>query len=293
MFSRGWLLVIVTILWSPSARAEYKCTGVPDSNPPVTQVWQQRCFPYYIRQADPVFSSTVGQQLLSQSFAKWSEPTCTDLEFYYAGFTSQGASFDETQAGSQKNVIMVVTDPNELPAIFDDPRLLAVTLTSFSTVSGEILDADIAFNAVNNRFDEVSNAAICATRPFPAYDYRNTLVHEIGHFIGFDHDQENVDSTMYRSAALCETKKRDLDPTDLTGLCNVYPKGLATNTCAPPQGGYGNDGTGAFREQCERAMGIGGGGGACSCRHSAPESSKNFAWAFILIACWGFAGRRR
>lgn len=95
-----------------------------------------------------------------------------------------------------------------------DPNALAVTITTYDTSSGSIQDADIV---VNGGFTWTATDD-CEGE----YDLQSVLTHEVGHLFGLGHDTEDPDATMYPSAGVCETKKRDLDASDLAGIEFLY-----------------------------------------------------------------------
>ncbi|MCK6548037.1 matrixin family metalloprotease [Myxococcota bacterium] len=245
----------------------YVCTQV--KNKTLTQAWNQRCIPYWIDRRGTLFSGMERQQLVAQSFRVWSGNACTDLEFLFVGFTDQGAAFDPNNPGSNENVVVSIEDPAGL-AEFPTQGLLAITLTSYSTQTGEIFDADILMNAVDFDFDDVTDTRACMLGR-RAYDLRNTLIHEMGHLIGFDHPPAETESTMYASAEPCEIKKRDLNAEDLRGICTIYPKDQPVTTCQPPADYDSVAGADQFRCQCAAASGMdtsacdGGLGTGCTC----------------------------
>jgi hypothetical protein len=107
-----------------------------------------------------------------------------------------------------------------------DPNALAVTITTYDTSSGRIEDADIVVNAEFpwTALDDCDGA----------YDLQSVLTHEVGHLFGLGHDSVDPEATMYPSAGVCETKKRDLGPSDIDGLSYLYvevepPPPLACN----------------------------------------------------------------
>lgn len=107
-----------------------------------------------------------------------------------------------------------------------DPGALAVTLTSYDTSTGRITDADIVVNAENYPWTASSDDADCQG----AYDLQNVLTHEVGHFFGLAHDQDDREATMYPSSGMCETKKRDLDSDDMDSLTHLYVDTIAPST---------------------------------------------------------------
>ena len=278
---RPHLLALFALVLSPaSALAQtFVCTAVPDSNPLLSQVWNQRCLPYYINENDSdIFASAERKRLVAQSFAVWSGNNCTDLTFTEVGTTEQSAGFNPARCDNQ-NIIKAINDRAELNEHFDGANLLAVTLTSFSLETGEIFDADILVNDLNFDFDDVSDQQACQSNP-NVYDLRNTLVHEMGHFIGFDHTS-SMESTMFASAPPCETKKRDLEQLDIQGVCNVYPSAGPPSTCAPPPNNDYDSGRGdptPFRDQCNKLSGECESSGSCTC--TAPKA-PGFSWTFL------------
>ncbi|MEM7675845.1 MAG: matrixin family metalloprotease, partial [Myxococcota bacterium] len=144
---------------------------------------------------------------------------------------------------------------------------------------GEIFDADIILNLAEFDFGRVTNTAACESGANATiFDLENTLVHEIGHFIGFDHVPDS-DATMFASAQACETLKRDLAADDLDGLCTVYPAGAPPQTCSPAAD-YGNGGfLTRFRNQCETSEG-------CRCVGSTPSTPPLWLALLLLVPCF-------
>ncbi len=254
--------------------------------PTPTQVWMQRCIPYYISSAGTLLDSQAREQLVIQSFAVWSKEACTDIEFRYMGRTTETEAWDPTQPRINKNVIASIEDGHE--GFDEDPRLLALTLTRYAVATGEIFDADIILNTAAQTFDDVSDPLVCRSQT-RAFDLRNTLVHEIGHFIGFDHTNVPA-ATMAASASACETEKRDLGPDDQMAICTVYPKGEDAKTCVQPASYTpSNSDPTAFRSQCDRPA-IEEVPGGCSCGVGGPEGASLLA---LLASAWGLTRLRR
>ncbi len=128
----------------------------------------------------------------------------------------------------------------------------AVALTKISFVEstrnpghgedGRVLDADIILNGQHLRFSTTGSKQ--------RHDVENTLTHELGHALGFDHPCDDgtyntppkdhtgktipkcgsssvtsamKESTMYNFTDLGETKKRSLTSDDKAAMCSVYP----------------------------------------------------------------------
>jgi len=159
-----------------------------------------------IRPPEPAFAA------IRASFATWE-----NIDRSYISFQDNGL-VDNVKIGYEKS------GPNSNAVKFieedwtRDFRALAITLATFDCNSGEIVDADIILNGEDAVF--TTNPAVDVTKN----DIQNTVTHEVGHFIGFDHNTD-PESTMYSDAAPGETKKRDLTQDDIQGAIDVYEVG--------------------------------------------------------------------
>ncbi len=135
-------------------------------------------------------------------------------------------------------------DPDEDPCY--PPEALAITTVFAQERDGVILDSDIEINAKHFVWDDL----LSGSRPAPgAQDLQNTLAHEFGHVIGFDHtchdprslrprptdhagnavpdcnvaSAEIKRTTMYAEVIKGDTERRDLDADDTRAVCDVYP----------------------------------------------------------------------
>ncbi len=95
---------------------------------------------------------------------------------------------------------------------YDSDTALALTLTTYKTNGGGLIDADIIFNERTYTWGDA---------PADGHDLQNTLTHEIGHFLGLAHSDE-PEATMYARAAPGETKKRTLHTDDVQGIQAIY-----------------------------------------------------------------------
>ncbi len=128
-----------------------------------------------------------------------------------------------------------------------DPNVLAVTLTVFYTDTGQMLDGDIVFNGA--KYDWTTSGGS------GRHDVENSMVHELGHFMGMNHNGENPEATMYPAAAAGETLKRSLHPSDIEVLQHLYGDGDAQRV-AQKQGGGAADDTGGGQGQTPRVSGL-------------------------------------
>lgn len=265
----------------PLEASAFECIPVRGTN--LTQAWTQRCIPYWIDAFSPDLLEDETEALIRDSFDVWASPACTDLSFVFAGPTFERAGFD-VRSDRNRNVVMVTRSQSEAAELLMDPALLAITLTSASDTTGEIFDADIILNTGIFQFEDVDSVFECRTRDDPPFDLRNTLVHEVGHLIGFDHSPD-IESTMFARADACEIDKRDLTDGDLAGLCSVYPVAAPTQTCRPPAS-YNSGGVlERFRNQCEGIDEIDSSGCSCVESLSAPsDATPSVAVVVFLLA---------
>jgi len=136
---------------------------------------------------------------------------------------------------------------------------LALTTTTYSTKTGAIYDADIELNAHDWLFTTVSSPPCgqdMQSVQCVSTDVQNTLTHEIGHAMGFDH--VNVaGSTMAPTAPIGEISKRIIDRGTADGFCTTYPRGQPPLPCDSSQQGLHVDAnaTGSAVGSCAAAPG--------------------------------------
>jgi hypothetical protein len=147
-------------------------------------------------------------------------------------------------------------DPADL-AVYD-ATVLMLTSSEVSNRSGAMTRAAIEVNAADFTW---SDLVIHPERTIgTTQDLQNALTHELGHFIGLDHNctsagtdpalmiDENdqpapfcetaspaiMEATMYPTAPQGDIQKRTLGADDLSALCDIYPAARDPGVCAPP-----------------------------------------------------------
>jgi hypothetical protein len=169
------------------------------------------------------------------SFAPWQAQACTGLRFR-ADPRVADPPVGFVQGGANANVVKWLSTWTQ------SASALAVTLVTFRCSDGAILDADIVLNDANFAFSSSPSATTVGVQ--------NTVTHEVGHVVGFDHTPD-PESTMYADAQFGETKKRDLTADDVAGLCAVYPASVAPPPAPSPPAPSPHGG-------CDSAGGAGG-----------------------------------
>lgn len=155
------------------------------------------------------------RQAVRDSFAPWNNQTCSDLTMIEGAITQEENVGFKCDIGEENNLNLVVWR-EDWP--YNSNMIYALTSVTFNSKTGIIYDADIEFN---------NEAFTLTTTDNPTQvqvDIRNTLTHEVGHFIGLDH-VGTLDATMYGMAPIGELQKRDLSQDDIDGLCAIYPIG--------------------------------------------------------------------
>jgi hypothetical protein len=131
-----------------------------------------------------------------------------------------------------------------------DRAVLALTLLTRNSVTGEIVDADIIVDAERNRFAQLSAEGMLGV-PGAPNDYQNVITHEFGHVLGLVEDPGDPAATMFPSSQPGEVGKRALASVDRESAARAYAE--APSLVAEVTGGCGGariapalGGTGAF-----------------------------------------------
>ena len=198
----------------------------PDQQP-LDIYWRDACITYHVNREGSAPFGGLSDELLTlieESFATWQDVSCGEVQFVLGGLTCNEnvGREDKNITGGNQNLILWEEDDWEYAT-----DAIAITVVSPNPETGEILDADIVMNGQFFTFANLSSPNDTVA------DVRNTLTHEIGHFIGFNHETSVPEATMYPDAQPGELIKRDLHADDIQGLCQVYPASGTPRTCLP------------------------------------------------------------
>lgn len=188
--------------------------------------WSNPNLSYYFHDIPEDFEDS-----LHTSFEVWEEISGIDLRINFEGAAS-AASRDS------RSTLRWVTEGWSSLSFRPPSNALAVTLSSFSASSGEIVDADIYFNAENFDWGVVESE-----EDFDLVDVQNIATHEIGHLIGLDHSSVNyfetepdlANATMYYASGAGETSRRVPQIDDIRGVRSLYASGAAESLGGVPE----------------------------------------------------------
>jgi hypothetical protein len=142
--------------------------------------------------------------------------------------------------------------------------VIAITIVSYDSFTGEIFDGDIEMNTYNDRTNQLGFEFSTSRLPGPdAVDLQTIIVHELGHFHGIAHSS-NDRAIMWPEAGRGEAR-RDLTSDDAAGICAAYPPAAAPVgvRCNPvPYGGLATlpGGTEVVGAKCSARPGARGDG---------------------------------
>lgn len=205
---------------APAAPADaYLKFGIQAGDRTLTIRWPGRAR-YFVRDTgvDGVSPSQF-QSAVARAFTTWQDVPTASIAFDFAGFTSAAPSDSDSMS------VLGFLDRPEMD------RVLGSTTFNIDTRTGEILEADIFFNA---RF----NWSVSATGESGRFDLESIAAHEIGHLLGLGHSMIGetelrpdgtrrviaAESVMFPIAyAAGNTEWRRLRADDVAGVSDVYP----------------------------------------------------------------------
>jgi hypothetical protein len=188
------------------------------------------------------------ERCIRSAFDAWSAVTCDDggsPNFFvetYPQVTCQDVGFRGD--GPNQNLWIFRDDGWEHEIAADGA--LALTTLSVDATTGEISDADVELNSMQNDFtlgdDNVQT------------DLLSIVLHEAGHVLGIGHSPWPT-STMASSYLRGTTDARSLKADDIDAICGIFPPGeLPTHCDSEPRNGFASQCDGRFAGCCAIAQ---------------------------------------
>ena len=154
-------------------------------------------------------------EAVQNSFANWRNVNESEIDFEFAGSTTNAV----TNATDNRNVIRWV-DSNIASGVF------AVTVTTFNTTTGDIVDADMELNDRDFTWDTLGPGG--TTGIVGRAMIENVVTHELGHFVGLDHPM-NAQSTLFFASSPGLIDQSTLEVDDRAPLINDYSSPTVTD----------------------------------------------------------------
>lgn len=165
--------------------------------------WKQTNLPYYMNPTNSGLNESFIVSTFNTSVNTWDNETNYDL--FGAGSINTSLHY-----GTQdyNNTIEFGS--------YNDPGVIAVTSTWYTRRGKEIVEFDMLYNTAFNWGDGAASST--------QMDLQSIATHELGHGIGLLDIYTDACSevTMFGYGSEGETKARDLEPADITGLESMY-----------------------------------------------------------------------
>jgi uncharacterized protein (TIGR03437 family) len=143
---------------------------------------------------------------IAAALKTWSSVTTSAVRFAAPGTTSALNSASDGQH------VIVFSDTDDIRSVLGKD-LVALTLISYSTTDGAILDTDVIF----------SPAFTFSTTMAPGtVDLQSFLTHELGHALGANHTNV-LGAAMFQAAPACENRQATLSADDVAFVSALYP----------------------------------------------------------------------
>ena len=197
--------------------------------------WASNCVTVSV-QADGApkqhISYAAARSSVERAFAAWTDAACDEgspsISVVVNGPVACNASEYNADRG---NANVVVFREDAWPYVGGEDAL-GLTIVRFDPMSGEIWDADIEINAVD---EPLSVGAPVAG----SVDLDSLLTHEAGHLLGLGHNTLDESATMFPGYHTGSVELRSLADDDIEGICNIYaPARKASSTSCEPRHGF-------------------------------------------------------
>lgn len=170
-------------------------------------------FIYPSGSADVVDGSDIAA--VQAGFEQWNAVSCSKMNFVYQGAATTKNNMATNGSSNGKNEVIWAEGSEWTHGQF----VLGLTSTSFQVPSGEIVEADIAFNGYLNKWSTNGKSG--------TVDVLNVAAHEQGHFFGAQHALGGYSASNPPTMAPKADpylKSQSIEADDKQCICFLYPK---------------------------------------------------------------------
>ena len=187
--------------------------------------WRSRCVGFSIQEdASRQVAYDAAERAVARGFARWASAPCVggtaSIDARDLGPVTCAAVAFATRAPNQNTIVFRdgAWKPDDAAGTPGGLRgeTIALTTTSYSTSTGELVGADMEINSANFQFTAAGD-------PAPdSFDLEAVVTHEAGHFLGLAHTPDRS-AVMYAGGETGRTLQRDLKADDVGAICDAYP----------------------------------------------------------------------
>lgn len=267
----------------PNANCSVDLAGCLQAGAPL--VWPSSCLTVSV-QGDAAPKQHIdfaqAKASVSRAFNAWTSADCggkaPSIQVKVEGpITCDVSEYNRDRDRGNANIVLFREDVWPYPGGQD---ALGITFVTFDPTNGDIWDADIEINAVD---EPLSSGDPNSSQ----VDLDSLLTHEVGHLLGLAHTRDPL-ATMFSGYEKGTTSLRSPEADDVSGLCAIYPPRRAVQSVeCTPRHGYA-DACGS--DQPKPAPDAIPESGGCSVASGARQAPS--AWLFLACLALALMGRR-